>query len=109
MGAVPVAGTQATGAAPPAGGAGSGFSKLTVAVTVVFTNVYVVKVDDTTNWFLFIKNRLSLKLCRFVNMPSEETLSSLVEETSSSKLRFSCGNEERAVGTKLKISKKISC
>jgi hypothetical protein len=39
--------------------------RLTVTVTVLFTNAYVVKVDDTTNWFLLMKKpaaRFSLKL-----------------------------------------------
>jgi hypothetical protein len=42
--------------------AGAGFNKLTVTVTVVFTNAYVVKVEETINWFLLmmLKNRLSL-------------------------------------------------
>ncbi len=42
--------------------AGAGFNKLTVTVTVVFTKAYVVKVEETINWFLLmmLKNRLSL-------------------------------------------------
>jgi hypothetical protein len=35
--------------------------KLTVTVTVVFTNANVVKVEETTNWFLLMKNLLSLE------------------------------------------------
>jgi hypothetical protein len=39
----------------------AGGMRLTVTVTVVFTNANVVKVEDTINWFLLMKNRLSLE------------------------------------------------
>ncbi len=63
------AGKQATQTGIPASasagsathGLGAGGRRLTVTVTVVFTNANVVKVEDTINWFLLMKNRLSLE------------------------------------------------
>jgi hypothetical protein len=56
-------GATATGGTAHTGAAGSnaaGLIKLMVAVIVVFTNEKLVTVDDTTNWFLLMKNRFSL-------------------------------------------------
>jgi hypothetical protein len=52
------AGTHGPGPGPAAG---AGLRRPTVAVIVEFTNTNVVVTEDTTNWFLLIKNLFSLE------------------------------------------------
>ena len=75
--------------------------RLTVAITVVLTNAYVVKVDDTTSWFLLMKKpRFSLMLSSPVDF-SPQVFSNFDEEIWSKLLSDGKSSVESSVGSNL--------
>jgi uncharacterized membrane protein len=86
-----IAGTNGTHGPAPNTTPAAVVNRLTVFVTVAFTNTKVVENEVTTNWFLLMKNRFSLKWSN-VGVSSELTASSLDDERRLSKLR-SCDDE----------------